>query len=780
MISLIALRNITRHALPLGLHAVALGLAIFFFGFTLLVSRIIGDPMVPSARCPDGARQLRWSGEMTFENAHTVLGRAQSFSVATLRHAGFGDFSSSNYTEVSLYEPDLFDAMCFDVGAGRAPIEGHEVPEAFVHPSYPSLDVSVSATAQVGLARFVVVGDHPGFHGLGSALPAIWVPESYAPMLGVGPRDATTQFWLIPKRGADWARVRRELDAIVAAHPAYFGNAYEFVTADGRSPEQLKTSAQGVFLLVLIATGIALAVVINLATYFASRQPAFTELAGILHMLGAPLSRQYGLALSEPLLITLGAMATAMACHTLMAQRMEDILGDSGMMSGALANYAVAGLTVALSMAALRVHHVLRSGRAGVVSARRWSARLYPFFLGAQVMAAAVIVAVAAISLLHWQRVQPGQYAFDLDRTWHITFAAGTAPLDASSANQRFASALLDAQSDDDIEFALSTSDAPLIQRVRERQDVDAGGHPDDLEAVVAYASANWLDLIGIATTPVANGLATHGRDAAMVNRRFMTARWPEGAPEFPYLVPPRAPVRRGVPTSQTNEDDPPPASDRVLPIAAVFSEKGAGRGDVDDLIQPTVILPLHRRPEQPLYRLSGLLRTRESRTAAWVRQRAMAFERLIGLPVRSVEPAHAVVDRGVEFERRRAELYAQLAAATLVVTLSGMLALCAAMAMSMRRELAARFSLGWSRRAVVGTLLVRLARPIAIGSALGLVLGAVGLQILTKQTPGLSNLQGSALVATAVVLIAAGVIAAFQPWREALQARFAMWLRDE
>ncbi|HWT15502.1 MAG TPA: FtsX-like permease family protein, partial [Patescibacteria group bacterium] len=548
-----------------------------------------------------------------------------------------------------------------------------------------------------------------------------------------------------------------------------------------RSPEQLKASAQGRLLLVLIATGIALAVVINLATYFASRQPAFTELAGILHMLGAPLARQYGLALSEPLLITLGAMATAMVCHALIARSLEDFIGDPELLSGALANYAMAGVVVALSMAALRVHHVLRSGRAGVVSARRWSARLYPFFLGAQVMAAAVIVAVAAISLLHWQRIQPGQYAFDLDRTWHLTFAAGSAPVDAASANQRFEAAVLDAQSDGDIELALSTADAPLVQWVRERRAEDeAGGHPDDLAAVVAYASVNWLDLIGIATTPVANGLATPGRDAAVVNRRFMTARWPEGAPEFPYLVPPRAPVRRGVSTPQTNEDDPPPASDRILPIAAVFSEKKEGRADLDDLIQPTVLLPLHRRPEQPLYRLSGLLRTREARTAAWVRQRAMRFERLIGLPVRTVEPARAVVDRGVENERRRAELYAQLAAATLVVTLSGMMALCAAMAMSMRRELATRFSLGWSRRAVVGTLLVRLARPIAIGSALGLVLGAVGLQILTRQTPGLSNLQAAALIATAVVLVAAGAIAVFQPLREALQARFAMWLRDE
>lgn len=780
MIFLVALRSIARHALPLGLHAVALGLAIFFFGFTLLVSRIVGEPLVPSARCPDGARQLQLSGESQFENVHTVLERAESFTVATLRRAGFSE-NSSTYIDVSLYEPALFEAMCFDVGEGRAPIEGRDLPEAFVHPSYPSLDVRVGVDAQVGLARFMVVGAHPGFHGLGSATPAIWIPESYAPMLGFGPRDAATENWLIPRQGANWARIRRELDAIVAAHPGYFGNAYELVAADGRTTEQLKTSAQGVFLLVLIATGIALAVAINLATYFASRQPAFTELAGILHMLGAPLTRQYGLALSEPLLITMGAMATAMVCHTLLAQRMEDLLGDAEVMSGALLNYALAGVVVAISMAALRVHHVLRSGRAGVAAARRWSARLYPIFLGAQVMAAAVIVAVAAISLLHWQRIQPGQYSFDLDRTWHLTFAAGSAPLDAASANQRFEAAVLDAQSDGAIELALSTTDAPLVQRVRAREAEDeAAGHPDDLEAVVSYASANWLDLIGIEATPVANGLATPGRDAVLVNRRFMTARWPDGVPEFPYLVPPRAPVRRVLATSTTNEDDPPPASDRVLPIVAVFSEKDAERADVDDLIQPTVLLPLNRRPEQPVYQLSGLLRTREPRTAAWVRQRAMGFERLIGLALRAVEPARAVVDRGVENERRRAELYAQLAVATLVVTLSGMMALCAAMAMSMRRELATRFSLGWSRRAVVLTLLVRLTRPIAIGSALGLVLGALGLQLLSKQTPGLSNLQASALIATAVVLVAAGVIAAFQPWREALQARFAMWLRDE
>lgn len=782
MIGRIALVTLQRQALPLALHAVALGLAIFFLGLTLTITGKVGEPMVLGARCPDGARELQVHRAGQADNVRAVLSTAQSFSITTLREVRIEPTTGHRFANVHLYGPGLFEAMCFDRSEGRAPVADADVPEAFAHSGYPWLDVAVGSTTQVGQARFAVVGTHSGFHGLGFGGPALWIPERYATLLGVPSPDANLALWLVPRDGASWPSVDRELAALAKAHPAYFDEGYSVLLADGRSPENLATSQRGVVLMLMLATGIAVAVVINLMTYFASRQPAFTELAGILHMLGAPLLRQYALALTDPLALTAGAIATALVCHRMLAQRLDDVFGDPALLSGALVVYFAAALTVAMLLAGLRSHHVLRSGRAGVASARRWSARLYPVFLGAQVTAAAVIVAIAALSMLHWNRVRPGQFAFNLQNTWFVDFESDRQAPDPDATMDRFVAAQLAAEGGGEFELAFATRATPLVQTGM-RSDVsrEAPDNPDDLFASVVYATDNWLTLIGIDAIAVDQGLATEGRDAAIVNRRFMTARWPEGAPAYPYLTRPHAPAPRTLQAAASPREEAAPASgDDVLSIRAVFSEKDAQRSDRDDLVQPTAILPLARNPNANPTRMSALVHTREPRTADWVRDRMAETERLIGLQVRTVRTAQSVVDDGVVREREQAKTFAQLATSTLIVVLSGMMALCAAMAIAMRRELATRYGLGWSRQAVVRLLARRLAMPIATGGLIGLALGAFATSLMAAQTAGLRDLRWSALLLTGGVVLLIAVFAGAAPIRQVIKARFAEWVREE
>ena len=249
--------------------------------------------------------------------------------------------------------------------------------------------------------------------------------------------------------------------------------------------------------------------------------------------------------------------------------------------------------------------------------------------------------------------------------------------------------------------------------------------------------------------------------------------------PAFPYVVIEAAPARStpAVPEPTTNLHP----REGVFQIRGYFNEKGVGQDDRDDLLQPTVVLPIHRYPiDRPFVLIRALLRTTNERDASWVRAHLERVEAITGLRVAQVLPARAVQEHAVAGERARAISLMQLAFGTLFVALSGMVALCAAMAASMRRELATRFSIGWSRRATVLLMLTRMTRPMAVGAAAG-TLGAFGVTMLMiQQTPALRQFQIAALALTLLIVMAAGVMAVARPVHEAARAVFAQWLRDE
>jgi hypothetical protein len=780
MLFSLALRRAGKQGFTLAIHAVALGIAVFVLGMASAALKVSGEPLVLGAACPDGARRLQPGLDAALPSVRYALREATTFDVATLRTITRDAPLTAQRLEATLYDPKLFEAMCFQVDEGRAPADGAEHPEAFAHAGYPWAELHLGKTAQLGHARLDVVGTGEAFFGLGRGLaPAVWIPEAYADLLAARPDEGDTALWLIPIPPNDWRAVQRELAKIADSHADVLGvDSPILLSADGRTEEQMVKARRGVALLVLLSTAIALTVSINLLTYFAGQQPAFTGTAGVLHMLGATRRQQFLVGLSEPLVIALGALAVAALCHSMIASHVRNVLGDDRMFASAMPAYLFASMTAATALAWSRVRHVAAAGRSGVVAARRWSSRLYPWLLGIQVLLAVTVLALAVVTVLQWNAVRPGQYATNLEQLWHVRFRVSTPDAGLQS---RLDAARLDATTNGELEIAFATGDAPLVHMsptARLNAPADAQPHPDDLSATLVYASSNWLSILGLEARPLQGREAAVGADAAVVNVRFMTARWPDQEADFPYVT--IEPIKSAKPADSASEPD---ALNRaeVFPIGGVYSDKEEASRDGDDLVQPTVVMPISRIPlARSTIALRALVRTHIPRNAAWIREQLQRVETLTRLQVDQVATARAVAENAVEGERQRAKVLMQLAIGTLIVALSGMLALCAAMATAMRRELATRFAIGWSRAALTRMMAMRLLRPAALGVGVGALFAFGATSMMAAQSPGLRPFVVAAVALAVVIVLVGAMMAIVRPIREVRAAVFPEWIREE
>jgi ABC-type antimicrobial peptide transport system permease subunit len=95
-------------------------------------------------------------------------------------------------------------------------------------------------------------------------------------------------------------------------------------------------------------------------------------------------------------------------------------------------------------------------------------------------------------------------------------------------------------------------------------------------------------------------------------------------------------------------------------------------------------------------------------------------------------------------------------------------------------RELGIRVALGASQRKVLGAALGRAMRLLAIGSAVGIVLGLLATRVLASIVYQATPRDPIVLIGVAVSMMAVGLLAAWIPARQALAVDPMILLREE
>ena len=149
-------------------------------------------------------------------------------------------------------------------------------------------------------------------------------------------------------------------------------------------------------------------------------------------------------------------------------------------------------------------------------------------------------------------------------------------------------------------------------------------------------------------------------------------------------------------------------------------------------------------------------------------------------LPVEDIRTLDQVRAESLAPRRLTLTLMGLLAAAALLVTLSGVFGLMAYVVAGRRRELAIRMALGAARTQVMGLIVKRALLMIAAG----LVLGAVGSPVLSNALSallwGVESTDPLTLLGVAVLLALAGLAACYLPARQAAHVSPAVPLRSD
>ena len=133
-------------------------------------------------------------------------------------------------------------------------------------------------------------------------------------------------------------------------------------------------------------------------------------------------------------------------------------------------------------------------------------------------------------------------------------------------------------------------------------------------------------------------------------------------------------------------------------------------------------------------------------------------------VPFKEAETMNEVVSETLVFERMESWLFGIFAALALALALVGLYGLVSHEVDQAQRDIGIRMALGASRRRILGMVLSRVAWMLAAGTAVGLVL-----TVLTRKVSGMviyfeAQHEATGFLALALLLIAAGLVAALVP----------------
>ena len=241
----------------------------------------------------------------------------------------------------------------------------------------------------------------------------------------------------------------------------------------------------------------------------------------------------------------------------------------------------------------------------------------------------------------------------------------------------------------------------------------------------------------------------------AMVNRAFVRHFWPGES---------------GVGKSVASGEDDEPAYQVVGVISDVVSR--AGRDP-----SPTIFLPLQA---QPWREMEVFARTEGDAAALGAALRSLARTLDAELPVTSVRTVTSLGQEALARPRFNTALFGGFAAIALLLAVVGVYGTTAYAARSRTREIGIRMALGARRATVVGSVVGRTGAAVGAGVILGLAGAALASRLLADQLQRVEPTDAAAYGVVGVLVLAAGIAAAWIPAGHAGRVDPARTLRQD
>ena len=196
----------------------------------------------------------------------------------------------------------------------------------------------------------------------------------------------------------------------------------------------------------------------------------------------------------------------------------------------------------------------------------------------------------------------------------------------------------------------------------------------------------------------------------------------------------------------------------------------------LDDSTRVTVYLPVR---QQPTRYLMVIARASVDATALTplVRQAIASLDPSV--PVTRVDAMPALVERSFARERFRSALIGLFAAIAAVLAAVGMYGVTARAVARQRREIGIRMAIGSSRGRVIALFLRRAGVPVSLGIAGGMLAAVLAARFLAPYLYATNPTDPMLFAASAALLVAAALVAAWLPAHRAARTSPASVLRD-
>lgn len=434
--------------------------------------------------------------------------------------------------------------------------------------------------------------------------------------------------------------------------------------------------------------------------------------------------------------------------------------------------WALCAITACVIGGAAAVH-LAGTARSQVVSSRTVAgtsrgARLIEAFVGLQV--ALAIVLLVSAGMLARMLVRITSASAGVDATNVVTASLYLPPerYPSSDARLGFFRALEERLSADPGVAAVGFAEIAPTERTPHRAiEVD-----ESFSASAAMDAPTALVVVSPGYFRAVGATIVKGRDAqwtdtaasavVLVNQRFAERHWPDGSP-----------IGRRLRFGPTAPSGTPSEWLTVVGVTSNIVQNDATR----QAFEPVVYVPYGRRPQPNMF---AFVRSRAAVGASAAAIRASVFALDPSLPLPSLAPLEARLNRAHRLERQAAATLSTFSCLALVLAAVGMYAVIAQAVTRRTREIGIRMAVGATSRDIVSSVAAGQLRPVALGVGVGLVLSAGATRLLTMHVPGVQAWDPLVVSLATGVLAIAATCGYWFPVRRALRVEPAIVLRQE
>lgn len=677
---------------------------------------------------------------------------------------------------ISLVSPGYFDLLGVEPRLGRLfgadeykqPVSPVAVISEKLWRSHYGADPSViGSDAFILEHRFTIVGVVRDFRGHGNVgMRDVWVPQGAAALTPPTALPAGYHQRMIGRLapGVTLQAARSQAaEAVAAAGGIRLGDReYTAVVFPGLSDPIGDGRARLMPVFWIAMTGVSILLLlacVNAANLFVARNVRRQHNLALKAALGASRLRILREMMAEAVLVALVASAAGLAMGAAMTAlfrserlltnlQLEDLNVDWRVAAcAALAGCAAVLLAAGLpSLLAVRGDPKMRLRGLGQ-GAPRSSGRLRDAFVAIQMALSIALVACTGVLAQTLVNLESRELGFELDGLYEVELRPSSIGDDGERAarlRQQVERRLAEAPG---IEAAASGATSHFFARSAAGLAISSGATSSDETVFVRYVTSSYLRAVGV---PLLAGRTFTTQEAAagtlarvvVVDRSLAGMVFADGGAVGKQLH-----LVHGGPAEAYE----------VIGVAA-----DTGDFALREEHRPALYMPLGSRGNAVLHVRSRLA---ASDTAALIRGVIRDVEPLLPVDVLTI---HDRIDQLTAQESVLAKLGIVLAALALAIAVAGVYAAMASRVSERTREIGVRMALGASRTAVGMVVLRRAMIVSGLGIAGGLTLYAWGGRFIETRLYGLSSLDPATLAAATLLILAAALVAAWLPARDA------------